>query len=155
MTIETNTRPFIEKYTKTAVRRLRDTFGAEGWPHKKALSFSLGTFISLLPTPGLNILLASGLATGIKTLHRGALFAAIGVWNTLVVTPLYGLAYKLGIWWFGEMTAAEPTFMAQFINFSKSFLLGNLAIAAGVTFCSYLIVRSLLSTRGSSSTASR
>jgi len=96
-----------------------------------ASSFAMGTLISVLPTPGLNFLLAAFLLTRFKQLNKAALLAAVGVWNGFVVAPLYALSYQVGGFLFG--TAPE-----QLI---KGFLVGNLIIAISITAVSYFGVK--------------
>ena len=100
-------------------------------PQSIALAFAVGTFISVLPTPGLNLVLATLLASRFKQLNRAGLLAAIAVWNTFVVAPIYVLSHKVG--------ASLPIFSDH--HLAIGFLVGNLLLAVVITAVSYLIVQ--------------
>ena len=100
-------------------------------PQSIALAFAIGTFISVLPTPGLNLVLATLLASLFKQLNRTGLLAAIAVWNAFVVAPIYVLSHKVG--------TSLPILSNQ--NLAIGFLVGNLLLALVITAVSYLIVQ--------------
>lgn len=120
---------------------------ADASPHQLAQGFALGTFISILPTPGLNILLATVLLATFKQLNKAALFAALTVWNTLVVAPLYALSSKLGALFFATkpLIAFDLVFGTYLNTTVKHFLVGNVVLAAGITIASYLLVQTAVS----------
>jgi uncharacterized protein (DUF2062 family) len=108
-------------------------------PNSIALAFAIGTFISVLPTPGLNIPLATLLASLFKQLNRAGLLTAIAVWNALVVAPIYALSHKVGSF----VTASLPIIPHQQENPNLfiAFLVGNLLLATFITGLSFLIVQ--------------
>ena len=116
-------------------------------PGNIAAAFALGTLISVLPTPGLNIALASGLTMLFKSLNRVGLFAAIGVWNAIVVAPLYALSYRVGDWLFADsvwsLPLTMPAWMGTAVSFAQNFLIGNLLVAITITLASYAAVYKL------------
>ncbi len=112
-------------------QRLSALFNTNAPAKALATSFAIGTLISVLPTPGLNFLLAAFLLARFKQLNKAALLAAIGVWNGFVVAPLYAISYQIGGVLFGG--SAD-----QLI---KGFLVGNLMIAVGITAVSYVGVK--------------
>lgn len=112
-------------------RRMSALFNTNAPAEALAKSFAIGTLISVLPTPGLNFLLAAFLLARFKQLNKAALLASIGVWNGFVVAPLYALSYQIGGLLFGG--AADQLL--------KGFLLGNLMIAVGITAVSYFGVK--------------
>jgi hypothetical protein len=89
--------------------------------HQLALGFAVGTFISVLPTPGFNILLG------------------------FVAVAAYPRINKLSL--FGAMAGAEPTvefdvvIVNEVYNFTRRYLVGNLIVASLVSTASYAIVR--------------
>ena len=114
---------------------------AEASAHNQAMGFALGTFISLLPTPGFNFALALLLASWFR-LHKATVVVSLAVWNIFVTAPFMALSYRLGSWLFPAPATASVTsqWQAQVISFVQGFLVGNLIIAAGVTAVSYTIV---------------
>jgi len=123
----------------------------EATPHSLALAFALGTLISVLPTPGLNIALAAGLTAVNKSLNRSGLFGAVAVWNAVVVAPLYALSYELGEFLFGQaalsLPAGMPVWVETAVRFCQQFLIGNLIIAAVTAAASYGTVYGLAAWR--------
>jgi uncharacterized protein (DUF2062 family) len=122
----------MQRYWHTAME-------TNGSPRSLAQAFALGTFISLLPTPGLNFVLATLLATLFKQLNRGALFAALGVWNAFVATPFYALSYQVSRMLFDSTTVSNKV--------GVYFLLGNLIVALSMTAVSYLLIHLLVQLR--------
>ncbi len=110
---------------------------------------ALGTFISILPTPGFSVLIGLILVLIFSRINKFAIFIAMAVWNPLVTTPLYFLSYRIGDSIFKGVPAdnLDLVFLDQAFNFTRRFLLGNLILAISLsilTFCIvYLIVRSI------------
>jgi uncharacterized protein len=119
---------------------------AETSAHNQAVGFAVGTFISLLPTPGFNFALALLLAGWFRQIHRATLVASLAVWNVFVTAPLFALSYRLGNILFPApvTTSVATQWQAEVISFVQGFLLGNLIIAVGITAVSYAIVLSLI-----------
>lgn len=115
---------------------------AETSAHNQAFGFAIGTFISLLPTPGFNFALALLLAGWFRQIHRATLLASLAVWNVFVTAPLFALSYRLGNYLFPVPATASVTtqWQAQVISFVQGFLVGNLIIAGTVTAVSYATV---------------
>lgn len=133
------------------VQKWHDFLYTEATPHSLALAFALGTLISVLPTPGLNIALAAGLTAVNKSLNRSGLFGAVAVWNAVVVAPLYALSYELGEFLFGQtaltLPMGMPVWVETAVRFCQQFLIGNLIIAAVTAAVSYGVVYSLAAWR--------
>jgi len=110
-------------------------------PHTLALSFALGTLISLAPTPGLNTILSLLLMNLFRHLPRVGIMAAMAVWNVFVVTPMYALGYQLGVFLFGDTAVAQPTphILDQLTSLSRGFFLGNLIMAIVFASLCYLV----------------
>lgn len=115
---------------------------AETSAHDQALGFAVGTFISLLPTPGFNFALAFLLAGWFRQIHRATLIASLAVWNVFVTAPLFALSYRLGDYLFPApaTTSVATQWQAEVISFVQGFVVGNLIIAVGITAVSYTIV---------------
>lgn len=107
-------------------------------PQKVALAFAVGTFISILPTPGLNLALVTLLASLFKQLNRPGLLAAVAIWNAFVVAPIYALSHKVGSL---VSTLLTLSFESASQNLAIGFLMGNLLLAVVITAVSYFIVQ--------------
>lgn len=114
-----------------------------GTPHQLGLAFAIGTFISILPTPGFNFVLASMLLAKWHTLHRAALFASLGVWNMFVVAPLYTLSFQFGRWLFGTpMGDASPLSpLDNPLLWVQGFLVGNVVTAVTIATLCYFVIK--------------
>lgn len=102
-------------------------------PLRLALSFAVGTFLSVLPTPGGNVLIAGALTAATRRVERGPLFAALAVWNSAVVTPLYPLGTRLGARLLDALLRDDA---AGWLNFA----VGTLALAAALAAVSFVAV---------------
>ena len=79
----------------------QDVFTEKTTPHSIALGFAIGTLISILPTPGFNLLLALLVSIISKKVNRVSLFIGILFWNPLTSPVVYYLSYTLGDLIFG------------------------------------------------------
>jgi uncharacterized protein (DUF2062 family) len=105
-------------------------------------SFALGTVISLLPVPGVDVVLISLLAVAFKSLHRGALLAALGVWNMFVVAPLYALTFHVSTMLVGAPVSfgTGTQWNEQLRTFGLELLVSNLIMVLSLTAVSYSLV---------------
>ncbi len=131
----------FSQWFQTVKKKAEALLKAEASAHNQALGFAVGTFISLLPTPGFNFALALLLASWFR-LHRATVLVSLAVWNVFVTTPLMALSYRLGNYLFPAPATASVTaqWQAQVISFLQGFLVGNLIIAVGITAVSYTII---------------
>ena len=112
-------------------------------PQQLAKGFAVGTFISILPIPGLDFLLATLVLAIFKQLNKMAIFSAFAVWNTIVVAPLYVLCGKLGALLFTlrPLATFDMVFGTYVSETVKYFVVGNLVMTLGLTAVSYLLVQ--------------
>ncbi len=111
-------------------------------PRNLAAAFALGAFISVLPIPGVDLMVTTLLAAWFKQLNRAALYAAAVVWNTFVVAPFYILSRQVGGFLFQTGYIPELTLGGQASALAQRFLVGNLVVAVLVTAVSFLTVQS-------------
>ena len=139
----------LAQFKRGAKRCFCNIVEAEASPHALALAFSLGTLISLLPTPGLNLALIALLTAVFKRIHKGALVASMGVWNIFVITPMYVLGHQVGTVLVGDTAVLPPLPFAdgRLSNLGAAFFVGNLIVAVAVTAVSYLTIRLAVSRR--------
>lgn len=86
-----------KKLLSALKERWYDMIDSDASPHQIALSFAVGTFIELLPAFGLKTMISLGVLTAFRSLNRLALLAAIALWNSFLLAPIYGVSYSLGI----------------------------------------------------------
>ena len=106
-----------------------------------ALGIGIGTFISILPTPFLNILIGILILLIFKNISKISLFASMAFWNPLTLTPIYYLSYKIGGLIFGSLPVIKYNviILDQIFNFSRRFLIGNLILAIIFSILFYII----------------
>ena len=110
-------------------------------PHSIALGFALGTMIGILPTPGVSVIIAFIFIFLFENMNKLSIFAAIAIWNPLVMTPFYYLSFRIGDMIFGKLPIiVHGSWSGTIINFTKAYLVGNLIIATIVSFLSYFII---------------
>ena len=118
---------------------------AEASAQNQAMGFALGTFISLLPTPGVNMALALLLASWFR-LHKATVVLSLAIWNMFVTAPFFALSYRLGNFLFPAPASASVAeqWQAQVISFVQGVLVRNLIIAGLVTAVSYTMVLAIV-----------
>ncbi|MDA0195171.1 MAG: DUF2062 domain-containing protein [Bacteroidetes bacterium] len=106
-----------------------------------ALGFSIGTFISILPTTGFGVLIGLLVLAIFKRLSKYGLFLAMALWNPLTVAPLYILSFQIGEWiMVHPPPLIELTGLDRFLDHSKNFIIGNLALNVPISVLSFIIV---------------
>ncbi|MBT5023080.1 DUF2062 domain-containing protein [Candidatus Woesearchaeota archaeon] len=114
--------------------------------HSVAIGFAIGTFISLLPTPGFNILLGVLLVLIYEKVNKFSLFGSMAFWNPFVLAPIYFLSYKIGDLLFSitPVIKYDLSIINQFFNFSRTFLAGNLILALTLSVVGYFLVKKIV-----------
>ncbi|NQV90839.1 DUF2062 domain-containing protein [Candidatus Woesearchaeota archaeon] len=112
-------------------------------PHAVGLGFAVGTGISILPTPGINILLGFLILLIFKKLNKYTLFGSILFWNILTLSPIYYLSYKIGDFIFGKtnIVTYDITLLDHIYSFTRRFLVGDLILAVVISCLSYFLVK--------------
>ncbi|MBK7897505.1 MAG: DUF2062 domain-containing protein [Anaerolineaceae bacterium] len=130
----------LPKLLASAKEKVSSLLNAEASAQNQAMGFAVGTFISLLPTPGFNFALALMLASWFR-LHKATVVLSLAIWNVFVTAPFMALSYRLGSWLFPAPATASVAeqWQAQVISFVQGFLVGNLIVAGLVTAVSYTI----------------
>ena len=110
--------------------------------HSVAAGFAIGTFIAILPTPGLSILIGTLIVLIFKDLSKYSLFGAMVFWNPLTLIPVYALSYKIGSYIFGgeSVIVYKILILDQIYNFTRRFLVGNLILALTLSITSYFLI---------------
>lgn len=123
-------------------------------PDEVARAFAVGTAVSFLPIPAVDLLLATLLVMRWR-LNKAAVMVALALWNDAVILPLYAPGLKLGRVLASTLVhlPAEPTVWQRAAVAGLQFALGNAVLAAVVTLAAYFTVRTGLSASRSTSFA--
>lgn len=116
---------------KTAKTKIAD--------HTLGLSFAIGTFVSILPTPGLSIIVGLALAFAFR-LPKIAMILSFIIWNPFVTALLAFPSITLGRLLL-KPALVELTGLAQILHTTKEYLVGNFFIALYIAVLSYFIIR--------------
>ncbi|WP_276251310.1 DUF2062 domain-containing protein [Haloarcula rara] len=134
---------------RTAARvreRLESAFLEDHSPRQVAASFSVGLFITALPTLGTGLLLFVLLATVFKQLSKIALFASVLVLNPPVKWGVYATSYWLG----QRLLGPVPGFTFDGVTLSAGpdvlvrLWVGNLVLAAVFATVGYALALRLV-----------
>lgn len=130
------------KYYRKFQRFLQKLAQPESTCHSIALSFSLGTLIAILPTPGFGIFIGLSLILLFKSLNKIAMVLAITIWNPFLQIPVYYASYWLGSHLLGHTAIAgiDESWMKLLTQYTFAFLLGNSILAVLISFASYTII---------------
>ncbi len=132
----------FDDYTQTIHEELRRTFLEDHTPRETAGSFSIGTFITMLPTLGVGLLVFFVLAFVFDRVSKLALFASVLVFNPVVKWGVYVASFGLGVALLGPVegvTLSDVSFSAG-PQVVIRLLVGNLILAVIATVVSYVIV---------------
>lgn len=136
----------INKLKEKIKKHFHEVIRTKKSEHSVALGFAIGTFISILPTPGFNILLGLLVVLIFKKVNKFSLFISMAVWNTLTLIPIYWLSYKIGNLLFGSVPVVKYNIVIldQIYNFTRRYLVGNLILALIISPLCYFIVKGLI-----------
>ena len=127
---------------------LHRSFTEEHTPKETAGSFSLGVFITMLPTLGTGLILFFVLAWAFNRVNRVALFASVIVFNPVVKWGVYGASFALGTTILGPV----PGVTRSAVSLSAGpevvtrLLVGNLILAVVATAVAYVVAFRVVST---------
>lgn len=112
-----------------------------------ALSFSLGTLIAILPTPGFGIFIGLSLILVFRMLSKIAMVFAITLWNPLLQLPVYYVSYQLGSFILNGSapTEIDESWITLLTRHTQSFVLGNSIVAILISALSYIVVVQIVS----------
>jgi uncharacterized protein (DUF2062 family) len=140
---------------------LRYVLSQDDTPHHIALGASIGMFVGLTPTPGVQMLLVLAIyyvCRPVFTFNRPAGLAAVYVSNPLTAVPLAWLSYQVGrLFVGGDLTRAEleallvhdgvgwwEAFTHLVVDLGWAYLIGSLVVAAAGGLLTYPVMRYLL-----------
>lgn len=111
--------------------------------HSVAMGFAIGSFVAILPTPGISILIGIAIVAIFKKINKYALFLAMIVWNIWTLAPIYWASYEIGQAIFGdsEVVVWEFEQLDQVFEYTRRFMVGNLFLSIPISVLSYFLVR--------------
>ncbi|MDW3212075.1 MAG: DUF2062 domain-containing protein [Reichenbachiella sp.] len=111
--------------------------------HSVAMGFAIGSFVAILPTPGISILIGIAIVAIFKKINKYALFLAMIVWNIWTLAPIYWASYEIGQAIFGdsEVVVWEFEQLDQVFEYTRRFMVGNLFLSIPISILSYFLVR--------------
>lgn len=111
-------------------------------PLSIATGAAVGTFISILPTPFMNIFIGLIIILLFKKINKFSLFGSMLFWNPLTLVPIYYYSYKIGDYIFDSSPVLKIEFnlVEQVFNFSRRFLVGNIIIAIIISILTFLLI---------------
>lgn len=111
-------------------RRLVQAFVETHTPREVAVSFSIGVFVTALPTLGTGLLVFLGLAV-LSRVSKIAMFASVLVLNPVVKWGVYAASYSLGRFLLGPAPDASFTSISASmgVDVLARLWLGNLLLA--------------------------
>lgn len=137
----------LARYRNRVRQELTSAFQEKHTPHEVGLSFSIGIFVTAMPTGGLGIGLLAGLAAWWSWISKPGIIASIAVLNPFVKPAVYVASYQTGGVLLGTRSLYSSPPSASLTETAgiaiRQLLIGNLVIAALLSILSYVLVVSL------------
>ncbi|WP_336326348.1 DUF2062 domain-containing protein [Halovenus sp. HT40] len=137
----------LRGYVDRVRAALYESFTHDSTPRQVALSFALGTFITMLPTLGVGLLLFVLLVRLFEWINSVALFSSVIVFNPAVKWGVYAGSFALGFVLLGPVDGFAIGDTPSFGDGSEivvRLLVGNTILAVLATVLAYLIVYRLV-----------
>lgn len=131
-----------------AKSEIRQSFTEEHTARETAGSFSLGVFITMLPTLGTGLLLFVVFAWLFERINRAALIASVIIFNPAVKWGVYAASFTLGVAILGPVPGATPAEISLMAGpeILVRLLVGNLILAIVAAVPSYFVCLRLIDT---------
>lgn len=132
----------VRGYGRRVRAEIDRSFSEEYTPHQVATSFSIGVFITMLPTLGVGLALFVAIAYLSDWINKVSLFASVLVFNPVVKWGVYAGSLALGFFLLGPVevetggSVAAEGGQAVLIRL----LVGNLILAVVATIAGYVVV---------------
>jgi len=126
-----------------AAKAIRSSLTDHHTPRQVAASFSVGTFVTMLPTLGVGLTIFVVLAHLVDWINKVVLFASVLVFNPVVKWGVYASSITLGFLLLGPVdgySLGSPPSLDQGSDIIVRLLVGNLILAVVATVLAYLIV---------------
>jgi len=132
----------FRRYIGRVREELHTAFTEDHTPREIGGSFALGTFITMLPTLGVGLLVFVVIAYVADWVSRISLFASVIVFNPVVKWGVYVASFTLGVLLLGpvegvSMTDVSPSAGPEIVI---RLVVGNLILAVIATIAAYIVV---------------
>jgi len=131
------------------MKHLKEVLEIKRSPESIASGFALGTFLAVLPTFGIGAFIGLLLLLIFKKVSKISMLIAFGVWNPVVMVPVYGIGYLVGDFLLEGIPVR--TFRFEILNnvyvFSRQLFFGNTILAVVFGAVSYFVVLKLAKAR--------
>lgn len=134
-------------YTDRVRTALYESLTQESTPREIALSFAVGTFITMLPTFGFGLIIFVVLARLFGWVNNVALFASVLVFNPVVKWGVYAASFALGFVLLGPVAGFAIGDTPSFGDGSEivlRLLVGNTILAVVATVLGYVVAYRLV-----------
>lgn len=129
-------------YREKVTEKVKEALREEHSHHETAFSAAIGTFLTVLPTFGVGILIFLVLAKISDRINKVALFACVVVFNPIVKYPIYILSYWIGKIALKARAPSDPTgvdLTQQALQATQTILIGNIILAVVLAVVAYLV----------------
>lgn len=102
-----------------------------------AAAFAIGTLVSMVPVPVIDMMVAALVMRRLQRLPRGPMMAAMALWNSFIMAPLYATSPRVG----GAVLAgaASRGHLPVPDTLLPRLVVGNAAIALALVVVSFLL----------------
>lgn len=146
------------KWYSSPRQLLRSILMLDDTAHSIALGTTVGMFIGMTPTVGVQMILVMLFAYAVSPLfrfNRVAALITVYISNPLTVVPIYWFCYKVGALFFGGSRTANDfkrileynsfsewwrTIVELFVNIGKPLVVGSLLVAALLSAITYPVM---------------
>lgn len=122
-------------YRSKIIEELENAFKEDHTPHETAASFSIGVFVTSLPTLGTGLILFAVLARLFDRISKLALFASVLVLNPFIKPAVYVASINLG----GIILTRQLSITTEPETLLLYLIVGNLVIGVILAVVSYFI----------------
>ncbi len=135
----------MKSYWKKLKHYFEEVVKSKPTPEAIALGFAVGTFISVLPTPFINVFIGLLVIFIYEPINKYSLFGSILFWNPLTLAPIYWLSYKIGnvIFATAPVKTYQLNFLHQVYYLTRRFVVGSLILAVPVSILTYYLVKKI------------
>ncbi|MBU0957510.1 MAG: DUF2062 domain-containing protein [Nanoarchaeota archaeon] len=129
----------IKKYYEKLKQHVIDVLKIKKSPHSIAMGFAVGTFLEIIPLPGITFLVGLLIVFIFKKINKISMLLAFLFWNILLTGPLYILAFQIGNMLFepGNVVFFHYQFLDIAYNFARRVVVGAAIIGFFVAVISY------------------
>lgn len=131
------------RYLDRIRAELHASFTEKYTPREVAVSFAVGTFITMLPTFGTGLLVFFLLVALFERINKIALFASVLVFNPVVKWGVYASSFALGFLLLGPVdgfAVGDTPSLGDGSEILVRLLVGNTILAVAATVTAYIVV---------------